>query len=167
MNKIPPVLRPAPPDADILPVVAARWSSRAIDSSLPVAFELMNKLFEAARWAPSAANNQPWRFLAFGPENPDALEKARSSLASGNVWALAAPRLLFILTRTDRPGSGKPNIRAMYEAGMAAVQMALQATEEGLVFHIIMICGSWGKAQMHFWMTIYFQPFLGAGQIIS
>ena len=135
MNKIPPVLRPAPPDADILPVVAARWSSRAIDSSLPVAFELMNKLFEAARWAPSAANNQPWRFLAFGPENPDALEKARSSLAGGNAWALAAPRLLFILTRTDRPGSGKPNIRAMYEAGMAAVQMALQATEEGLVFH--------------------------------
>ncbi len=135
MNNIPPVLRPAPPDADILPVVAARWSSRAFDSSLPVAFELMNKLFEAARWAPSAANNQPWRFLAFGPENPDALEKARSSLAGGNAWALAAPRLLFILTRTDRPGSDKVNPRAMYEAGMAAVQMALQATGEGLVFH--------------------------------
>lgn len=135
MNNIPPVLRPASPDSDVLTVIAGRWSSRAIDSSLPVDPDIMPRLFEAARWAPSAANNQPWRFLAFGPENPTALEKARGSLTSGNAWAQAAPRLLFILTRTDRPGSGKPNLRAMYEAGMAAVQMALQATEEGLVFH--------------------------------
>ncbi len=135
MNTLSPVLRPAPADFDILPIIAGRWSSRAIDPSLPVRPELLTRLFEAARWAPSAANNQPWRFLAFGPEDPESLEKARACLSSGNAWALAAPRLLFILTRTDRPGSGKSNFRAMYEAGMAAIQMALQATEEGLVFH--------------------------------
>ena len=135
MTNMTPAMRPAPPDVDILPVIAGRWSSRAIDSQKSVSLEVMQRLFEAARWAPSAVNNQPWRILAFGPENPEALEKARTGLLSGNAWALAAPRLLYILTRTDRPGSGKPNIRAAYEAGMAAVQVALQAAGEGLVFH--------------------------------
>lgn len=135
MNNSAPVLRPASNESGILPLIAGRWSSRAIDPSQPIFPEVMDHLYEAARWAPSAANNQPWRFLSFGPEDPAALEKARNSLSSGNAWALAAPRLLFILTRTDRQGSGKPNARAMYEAGMAAVQMALQAAEEGLVFH--------------------------------
>lgn len=135
MNNTAPVLRPASNESEILPIIAGRWSSRAIDPSQAVPPELMARLYDAARWAPSAVNNQPWRFLAFGPENPAALETARNSLAGGNAWALAAPRLLFILTRTDRPGSEKPNPRAMYEAGMAAVQLALQAAEEGLVFH--------------------------------
>ena len=134
-NNIPPVLRPGETRADILPLIAGRWSSRALDPDLPVDPAVLDRLFEAARWAPSAFNNQPWRFLSFGPEDPRALEIARDTLMPGNVWALAAPRLLFILTRTDQPGSGKPNIRAHYEAGMAAVQMALQAAHEGLVFH--------------------------------
>jgi nitroreductase len=129
------VLRPAPPDHAIHPLIAGRWSSRAADPQKEVASEVMNRLFEAARWAPSAANNQPWRILSFGPEDREALEKARAVISQGNYWALAAPRLLFVLTRSDRPGSGSPNTRAGYEAGMAAVQMALQAASEGLLFH--------------------------------
>ena len=128
-------MRPGKPEADILPLMAGRWSSRAIDSDKPVSADIMRRLFEAARWAPSAANNQPWRFLSFGPENPHELKKAQSALAGGNAWALNAPRLLYVLSRSDRPGDGKPNIRAGYEAGMAAMQMALQAAHEGLVFH--------------------------------
>ena len=131
----PPVLRPVETHTGILPVIVGRWSSRAINPHRTVDPAVLNRLFEAARWAPSAANNQPWRFLSFGPEDTEALETARSALSAGNAWALAAPRLLFVLTRTDRPGSGNANIRAHYEAGMAAVQMALQAAQEGLVFH--------------------------------
>lgn len=134
-NTLAPVIRPGKNTEQIHPLLAGRWSSRAIDADKAIDEDLVKRLFEAARWAPSAANNQPWRFLAFGPENPAALEKARATLAKGNAWALAAPRLFFVLTRSDRTTDGKPNIRARYEAGMAALQMALQAAEEGLVFH--------------------------------
>jgi len=134
-SSIPPVLRPAESSGDIHPLIAGRWSSRAIDPDRPVDVEVLDRLFKAARWAPSAMNNQPWRFLAFGPEDPGALERARGALTAGNAWALAAPRLLYILARRDRPGSDRPNPRAAFETGMAAVQMALQAAEEGLVFH--------------------------------
>ena len=134
-NTIAPVLRPGKTEADIAPLFAGRWSSRAIDSEKPIDNDVLKRLFEAARWAPSAFNNQPWRFLSFGHEDPSALEKAKATLTGGNAWALAAPRLLFVLTRSDRPGNGKPNVRAEYEAGMAALQMGLQAAEEGLVFH--------------------------------
>ena len=135
MNKLSPAMRPETGMDGIVDLIAGRWSSRAIDSSAPIPSEVLGRLFEAARWAPSSFNNQPWRFLAFGPEDADSLEKARKALAPKNAWALAAPRLIFVLSRGDRPGAGTPNAMAMYESGMAAVQMALQATREGLVFH--------------------------------
>ena len=130
-----PVLRPSEEAAEINRLIAGRWSSRAFNSDKPVESDVLQNLFEAARWAPSAMNNQPWRFLVFGPSDSEALDEARKSLAQGNSWALNAPYLLFILTRTDRPGSNKDNSRADYEAGMAAMAMAIQAAEEGLVFH--------------------------------
>lgn len=119
----------------IVDIIAGRWSSRAIDASAPIELGLLGRLFEAARWAPSSFNNQPWRFLSFGPENADALERARNSLVPRNAWALAAPRLIFVLSRIDESGAERKNALAMYETGMAAIQMALQATREGLVFH--------------------------------
>lgn len=116
-------------------IIAGRWSSRAIDASAPITFEVLGRLFEAARWAPSSFNNQPWRFLAFGQENADALERARKTLTPKNAWALAAPRLIFALSRIDISGTERANGLAMYETGMAVIQMALQAAREGLVFH--------------------------------
>ncbi len=129
------VLRPYTSINRINSLLAGRWSSRAIDSTRNVEASIVEGILEAARWAPSAANNQPWRIMAFGPSDPETREKARSTLATGNAWALKAPWLLFILSRTDRPGSGSENTRADYETGMAAVSMALQAADEGLVFH--------------------------------
>lgn len=134
-NSRSPVLRPAPPDEAIHPLIAGRWSSRAVEPTNKVDAAVIRRMVEAARWAPSAANNQPWRFLVFDGSDPEALRTARAALTPGNVWALGAPLLLFILARIDRPGSGKPNTRGLYETGMAAALMALQAAEEGLVFH--------------------------------
>ncbi len=128
---IPPVLRPASKHLQINPLIAGRWSSRAIDPHKPIDETVLNRLFEAGRWAPSAFNSQPWRFLSFGPDSPNALEEARKALLEGNAWALSAPRLLFLLAKNEKSG----NPRTHYEAGMAAIQMALQAAEEGLVFH--------------------------------
>jgi len=129
------ILRPYTPLPSIEPLIAGRWSSRSFASDRPVSDQIMNRLFEAARWAPSAMNNQPWRFLSFGPEEMQALERARKVLNRGNNWALNAPRLLFILAKKTRPDSGDPNRLAAYETGMAVAQMALQAAREGLVFH--------------------------------
>lgn len=136
-NTVSPVLRPGSTAKDVLPIIVGRWSSRAITPDKPVDSSLLERLFEAGRWAPSAMNQQPWRFMAFGPESPEMLEKARSTLAEGNSWALTAPRLLYALTRTNRL-DGKPNVRALYELGQAVAQMALQAASEGLIFHQMM-----------------------------
>lgn len=136
-NKTPPILRPGKHAPGLLPIIAGRWSSRAIDAQKPVNPELLNRILEAGRWAPSSANNQPWRFMVFGPENSEALNLAKTALAEGNVWAQSAPGLVFILVRTDRE-DGKPHHLALYEAGQAAAQMALQAAHEGVVFHQMM-----------------------------
>lgn len=127
--------RPYSVNKGLLPQIAGRWSSRAFEGDKVPSLEVMERLFEAARWAPSAMNNQPWRFLSFGPEDPVAFGKARELLNRGNAWALKAPRLLYILTQKKRPGGEVPNRLCQYEAGMAAAQMALQALKEGLVFH--------------------------------
>ncbi len=130
-----PVLRPQPLENDIHPLIAGRWSTRAFDADRPVDKQILDRLFEAARWAPSAMNVQSWRFLSFGPENPEALGKARECLMPGNAWALNAPRLLFVMARTSRPGGKGEHPWAKYEAGMAAYAMALQAADCGLAFH--------------------------------
>jgi len=135
VSKLSSVMRPETEVEGIVDAIGGRWSSRAIDASAPITSGVLGRLFEAARWAPSSFNNQPWRFLAFGQENADALEMARKTLVPRNAWALAAPRLIFVLSRIDISGTKRANALAMYETGMAVIQMALQATQEGLVFH--------------------------------
>jgi len=130
-----PVLRPAETAYPIHPLIAGRWSGRAIDPDRPVDDALLRRLLEAARWAPSAFNNQPWAYLVVTSADPEALAKARATLSKGNAWALAAPVLIFSLAETHTRKSKRPNRRHLYELGMATAQMALQAAEEGLVFH--------------------------------
>ena len=135
MSNILEVLRPGKTGYAINNIIAGRWSSRAIDPEKPLSPEVFGRIIEAGRWAPSAFNNQPWRFMAFGPEDPEALAKARTVLLASNQWAHAAPRLFFSLCRTDNANGKGENNLAPYETGMSVIQMALQAAEEGLVFH--------------------------------
>jgi len=130
-----PVLRPAETDYPIPPLIAGRWSGRAIDPERPVEDDVLRRLLEAARWAPSAFNNQPWAYLVVTSADPEALAKARATLNKGNAWALAAPALIYSLAETHTRKSKRPNRRHLYELGMATAQMALQAAQEGLVFH--------------------------------
>jgi len=104
-----PVLRPAETAYPIHPLIAGRWSGRAIDPDRPVDDALLRRLLEAARWAPSAFNNQPWAYLVVTSADPEALAKARATLSKGNAWALAAP-----LTR-------KKTFRAALMAGGVSV----------------------------------------------
>ncbi|HDR06189.1 MAG TPA: nitroreductase [Candidatus Coatesbacteria bacterium] len=127
--------RPAPTERPIHPLIAGRWSPRAVDPERPVEREVLESIFEAARWAPSCFNDQPWNFLVFTADNPEALARARQCLSEGNAWALRAPVLMFSIARKDFVHNGKPNRFAEHDQGMASVLAALEAVNRGLVFH--------------------------------
>lgn len=125
----------APVETPIHPLLARRWSARAIDPGRPVEPEKIRAVLEAARWAPSCFNEQPWRYLVFDDRNPEALEQARSCLAEGNAWARNAPVLMLSVASESFAHNGKPNRHGQHDVGLASENLVLQATELGLVTH--------------------------------
>jgi nitroreductase len=125
-------------DHPIDPLFLERWSPRAFDGSeLPDA-DLMT-IFEAARWAPSAFNSQPWRFLYAKRGDPD-WERFLGLLIPWNqAWAKSASVLIYILSdRTPvagKDGSPQPSRTHSFDAGSAWVSLALQATRMGYHAH--------------------------------
>ena len=122
------------PDHDIHELIGKRWSPRAFDAARPVSRVELMKLFEAARWAPSSFNAQPWRFIVLDREtHRDAWQRTLATLTPRNQsWAAAAPVLVVIAVRTTFEQTGTPNMLAWYDAGQAVATMALQATAQGL-----------------------------------
>lgn len=103
-------------------------------SGAPVDREALLTLLEAARWAPSGGNGQPWRFVWARRATP-AFEALLSTLVTGNrVWAHAAGALVLLAARTVRD-DGKPATSAAFDAGAAWMSLALQGTLSGLVVH--------------------------------
>ncbi len=127
--------KPAPIESPIHPLLARRWSARALDPDRPVEPEKLDVLLEAARWAPSCNNDQPWSYLIFDGSDPGALEQARSCLVEGNAWARKAPLLLLSVAREHFTYKGRPNRHAQHDVGLASENLVLQATELGLVNH--------------------------------
>jgi nitroreductase len=118
--------------ADLHPIIRDRFSSRLIDPDRPVPPEVLVTLLEAARWAPSSGNGQPWRYLVFDDRNPQALETARGLLSPGNrVWAGQAPVLIFAVAKEVR-SEGKVNRYAQHDLGLANQNLLLQAVFMGL-----------------------------------
>lgn len=129
--------RTASAPASLHPVLADRWSTRAF-ADLPVDADAISALLEAARWAPSAMNAQPWRFLVGQrtASGPDATWQAiYDTLAEGNrVWADRAPVLILAVTQTTNE-DGSPRPVAAYELGLAVSQLTTQAHADGLHVH--------------------------------
>lgn len=114
------------------PLFLRRWSRRAF-SPRAVEPEIVESLFEAARWAPSARNAQPWVFVVAASE--EELARSRPILNEKNrLWAAKAPLLAFLFARRHH-GDGKPNRSAAFDAGAAWMSLALQAARLGLVTH--------------------------------
>jgi nitroreductase len=116
-------------------LIRSRWSPRSFSSRL-IAPKILQSLFEAARWAPSSMNAQPWIFLTAAVDRqPDAHARLVESLTESNRrWALRAPVLVLALTRTERE-PGKSNRYAAYDLGQAVAFLSLQATAMGLHLH--------------------------------
>ncbi|HOT96650.1 MAG TPA: nitroreductase family protein [bacterium] len=123
---------PRLPEAHVDPQFPERWSPRAF-SPRPVAEADLLSLFEAARWAPSAANSQPWFFLA--AVTPQEHARFLDLLHPGNqIWAARAPVLLFLLARRIS-SSGRTLEWGPFDAGAAWLALALQARKLGLFAH--------------------------------
>lgn len=126
------------PDHPIEPVFLARWSPRAYDASAMPADDLLT-ILEAARWAPSAYNLQPWRFL-YARRGDAHWETFLDALNSFNAnWAKQASALVVVLSDTVMPGAdGQPAQVSRYhslDTGAAWAQLALQATALGYQAH--------------------------------
>lgn len=103
-----------------------------MDPERPIPHKVVEVLLEAARWAPSSGNGQPWRYLIFDDRSPRELEKARNLLNPGNqIWAGRAPVLILAVAREIRRG-GKFNPYAQHDLGLANQNLLLQASWMGL-----------------------------------
>jgi nitroreductase len=124
---------PRNPECEVDSIFTDRWSPRAFLSD-PLSEHQIKSLFEAARWAPSCFNEQPWLFVyATAPEER---EKFVSVLVPKNQrWAGKCPLLMFVLARRTFQQSGQENRHAPFDAGSAWVSLALQARRMGLYAH--------------------------------
>ena len=116
-------------------LLAERWSPYAFDER-PVAEADLRSLFEAARWAPSSYNEQPWRYIVATRDNPEQFQRALSCLVEGNqVWAKAAPVLALGVVSLRFARNAKDNRAAVHDLGLAAGNLLLEATARGLFVH--------------------------------
>lgn len=120
----------------VLDVIQQRWSPRAF-SDQTVEIEKLQSLFEAARWAASSYNEQPWRFIiATKQDHPERYEKILSCLVEANqAWAKSAPVLMLNLISERFMKNDKPNRVAEHDLGLAMGNLSLQAASLGLMVH--------------------------------
>jgi nitroreductase len=125
----------ASPAHPILPVFAERWSPYAYDPR-PVEREKLLACLEAARWAPSSYNEQPWTYILAERTDAAAFAQALDCLVEGNqAWAKNAGVLILTVVSRMFTKNGKPNAACEHDIGLAAGNFVLQATALGLQGH--------------------------------
>ncbi len=115
-------------------LLADRWSPRAF-ADRPVDAADLARLFEAARWAASCYNAQPWHFVFAHREQTEAFEKLSSCVMDGNRWATEAAVLILTVVRTRFSHNDKPNRHAGHDLGLAVGNLSVQAQALGLSLH--------------------------------
>jgi nitroreductase len=121
--------------APIHELLADRRSPRAF-SEQPIEPEKLLSLFEAARWSPSSANEQPWRFIVATKRDSRIHSALVESLMEGNrLWAKRAPILVLALAQSTYTKTGRPYQHSWYDLGQSVALLSVQATALGLAVH--------------------------------
>ena len=116
-------------------LIAKRWSPRAV-AHKPVSKDDLISVLEAARWAASSNNAQPWRFIVATKDDAASYDAALAGFVVRNQrWAKTAPVLIFGCARKTFEANGNPNNHASYDLGAAVAQLTAQASALGLVVH--------------------------------
>jgi nitroreductase len=127
--------KPATADHPVHDFILKRWSPRAF-SSKPVPPDVLRSLFEAARWAPSSNNEQPWAYLVATKEDPESYAKTLGVLVEFNAnWAKNAPVLALAVAKLNFSKNSTPNRNAPYDLGASAALLSVEATSRGLFVH--------------------------------
>jgi nitroreductase len=127
--------KPAPVDHPIQELMRQRWSPRAFTPQ-PLAPDVLLSIFEAARWAPSSANEQPWRVIVANRDDAVEFQRLLACLVPGNQrWAANAGALALTVTHLAFERNNKPNPHAWHDAGIALAHMLLEATARGIAAH--------------------------------
>jgi nitroreductase len=127
--------KPADTQHPIHYLIKRRWSPRAF-SDQPIEAETLHILFEAARWAPSSNNEQPWRFIVATKDHETEWNRLLACLVEGNrKWAYRAPVLILSVASLNFQEDSTPNRHAFHDTGMAVENLVLQATALGLSTH--------------------------------
>lgn len=148
--------KPAAAEVMINELMERRWSPRLFEDR-EVEPQKIEILLEAARWAPSCFNEQPWRYLVFDGSDADALDRARSCLVEGNAWARKAPVLMISVAKENFTYNDKKNPTAHHDVGLASENLVLQAVEVGLATHQ-MAGFDGGRARQEFQIPDGFTP---------
>ena len=128
-------IKKAETDYPIVQVLAERWSPYGFEDR-PVSENDLCSLFEAARWAASSYNEQPWNYLVATKEDSGEFERLLSCLVESNqAWAKSAPVLVLSIVGLRFAMNGKDNRAAVHDLGLAAGNLAVEATTRGLSVH--------------------------------
>ena len=127
--------KPAPNDFPVHELIRERWSPRAF-ADKPVPQGVLRSIFEAARWAPSSNNEQPWAYLVATCDDNENFEKMLSVLVEFNAnWAKGAPVLAIAVAELAFAKNNAPNRNAQYDTGAASALLSVEATAQELAVH--------------------------------
>jgi nitroreductase len=129
--------KPADTQVEIHGIIKTRWSPRAFNPDKQVSHDDLFALMEAAHWAPSCFNDQPWRFVVCNKiTDKISWEAALGIIVEKNRrWAKNAPLLILVVAMDHFNHNGQPNRWASYDTGAASVSLCLQATALGMCTH--------------------------------
>lgn len=126
----------ATPDHPILETIAARWSPYAFDAARSIETAHLLSCLEAARWAASSYNEQPWSFILARREDTAAFQEMLGCLLEANqAWAKDASVLMLTVVCRTFKLNGKPNRVAEHDIGLASGNLVIQATALGIDVH--------------------------------
>lgn len=126
--------RKATTAAPLIDPLATRWSPRAFDPEAIVETETLRTILEAARWAPSANNSQPWRFIV-ARRGTEAFTTVHGAMAGFNKEWADSGAVLIVNIAEIADSEGKPRPWARYDLGQAVAHLTVQAQHEGLHTH--------------------------------